>query len=78
MGRGDKKTKKGKRTMGSHGNTRPKKESTSSAPVTVEKPKKVAAEKPKKPATEKKVAEKKAPAKKAPAKKAPAKKAEEK
>lgn len=54
MGRGDKKTKKGKRTMGSHGNTRPKKESTSSSVVVAEKPIK-----------EKVVKEKKAPVKKA-------------
>jgi ribosomal small subunit protein bTHX len=54
MGRGDKKTKKGKRTMGSHGNTRPKKESTSSSAVVAEKPK-----------TEKVVKEKKVAVKKA-------------
>jgi ribosomal small subunit protein bTHX len=34
MGRGDKKTAKGKRAMGSFGITRPRKKTTSTAPVT--------------------------------------------
>jgi len=77
MGKGDKKTAKGKRTMGSYGNTRKRK--TTSPIVVAEKPKKevkVAApkeEKPKKVVAKKETAEK-AEVKKAPAKKAPAKK----
>ena len=69
MGRGDKKTAKGKRTMGSYGNTRKRKEDAK--PIVVAKVKKVAkpvevkAEKPTK--TEKPV--KKAVVKKAVAKK---------
>ena len=67
MGRGDKKTAKGKRTMGSYGNTRKRKEEAK--PIVVAKVKKVAkpteviAEKPEKPAKAEK------PAKKAVAKK---------
>jgi ribosomal small subunit protein bTHX len=67
MGRGDKKTAKGKRTMGSYGNTRKRKEDAK--PIVVAKVKKVAkpaevkAEKPAKPAKAEK------PAKKAVAKK---------
>lgn len=53
MGRGDKKTAKGKRAMGSFGITRPRKKTTSTAPVTEVKA----------------VKEKKAPAKKAAPKK---------
>ena len=66
MGRGDKKTAKGKRTMGSYGNTRKRKEDTK--PIVVAKVKKVA-----KPAEVK--AEKPAKAEK-PVKKAVAKKTE--
>ena len=66
MGRGDKKTAKGKRTMGSYGNTRKRKEDVK--PIVVAKVKKVA-----KPAEVK--AEKAAKAEK-PAKKAVAKKTE--
>lgn len=66
MGKGDKKTAKGKRFAGSHGNVRKAGIAASSA-VTVQ-PKKAVA----KPAA-KKAAAKKAPAKKAPAKKAAAK-----
>lgn len=58
MGKGDKKTAKGKRTMGSYGNTRPKKKST---PVAV------------KPAVKKEAAEAKPAAKKTAAKKTTAK-----
>ena len=67
MGRGDKKTTKGKRTMGSYGNTRKRKEDAK--PIVVAKVKKVAkpaevkAEKLEKPAKAEK------PAKKAVAKK---------
>ncbi len=67
MGRGDKKTTKGKRTMGSYGNTRKRKEDAK--PIVVAKVKKVAkpaevkAEKAEKPAKVEK------PAKKAVAKK---------
>ena len=41
MGKGDKKTRRGKLFMGSYGNTRPKKESTSvvEKPEVVKKPK---------------------------------------
>jgi len=58
MGRGDKKTAKGKRTMGSYGNTRKRKEDAK--PIVVAKVKKVAkpaeviAEKPAKKAVAKK------------------------
>lgn len=70
MGRGDKKTAKGKRTMGSYGNTRKRKEDAK--PIVVAKVKKVAkpteviAEKPEKP---EKPAKAEKPAKKAVAKK---------
>jgi len=70
MGRGDKKTAKGKRSMGSFGISRPKKKNTPSAPVAA--PKKI-----KKTASTKetvKVAAKKAPVKKAPVKKIETKK----
>jgi 30S ribosomal protein S31 len=40
MGKGDKKTRKGKITQGSYGKTRPKKSSKSVIPAKVEKPKK--------------------------------------
>jgi ribosomal small subunit protein bTHX len=86
MGKGDRKTTKGKRIMGSHGNTRPRKSTSNVVKAVVEavkeKPvKKAVAEKVSKPKVEKAVKaavekEVKAPAKKAPAKKAPAKKAE--
>ncbi|MFN5635316.1 MAG: 30S ribosomal protein THX [Flavobacteriia bacterium] len=59
MGRGDKKTAKGKRTMGSYGNSR-KRKSTSTAPVAkvkTEKPAK-AVEGEKKPAAKKPAAKK--------------------
>ena len=50
MGRGDKKTTKGKRTMGSYGNTRKRKEDTKTIVVAkvkkVAKPAEVKAEKP--------------------------------
>jgi ribosomal small subunit protein bTHX len=68
MGRGDKKTAKGKRSMGSYGNTRPKKKST---PVVASAPKAKAA---KAEATEKKTTKKAAAPKAASEKKAPAKK----
>ncbi|MBU2018855.1 MAG: 30S ribosomal protein THX [Bacteroidetes bacterium] len=81
MGKGDKKTAKGKRSMGSFGNTRRRKTTASISviekPAKAEKEVKVAkpkATKAEKPAATKAAAEK-APAKKAPAKKAPAKKA---
>ena len=51
MGKGDKKTRKGKITQGSYGKTRPRKSSKSVIPAKVEKPKKEVApqeEKPKK------------------------------
>ena len=63
MGRGDKKTAKGKRTMGSYGNTRKRKEDAK--PIVVAKVKKVAkqkevkAEKPVKKAAAKKTVAKK-------------------
>ncbi|MDB5257840.1 MAG: ribosomal protein Thx [Chitinophagaceae bacterium] len=60
MGKGDKKTKKGKISMGSHGNSRPRNAAKSAVAVTPKKEKAEAAPK----------AEKKAPAKKAAAKKA--------
>jgi ribosomal small subunit protein bTHX len=67
MGRGDKKTAKGKRTMGSYGNTRKRKEDAKPIVVAkvkkVVKPAEVKAEKPAKPAKAEK------PAKKAVAKK---------
>jgi len=68
MGRGDKKTAKGKRTIGSYGVTRPKKASKFSAATTVE---------PKEEKVEvKKAAAKKPAAKKPVAKKVTAKKSE--
>ena len=57
MGKGDKKTTKGKRTMGSHGNTRPKKKTTNPIVATTVKTKKEAS--PKKAASTKKPATKK-------------------
>ena len=69
MGKGDKRTKKGKRTMGSAGVSRPAKPKTK---VVAAKPKKKAA--PKKAVVAKKETAKKAVAKKAPAKKAAPKK----
>ena len=45
MGKGDRKSKKGKRTMGSHGNTRPKKNTTNPIVVTTVKTKKEASPK---------------------------------
>ncbi|MEM9053405.1 MAG: 30S ribosomal protein THX [Bacteroidota bacterium] len=80
MGKGDRKSKKGKRFMGSYGKKRPKSNGTAFQPSEI-KPKKEtkeAAEKPTKKAAPKKTAAKKAPAKKAPAKKAATKKTEEK
>jgi len=66
MGKGDKKTAKGKRVIGSYGNVRKRKSSTTAAVVT-----KVTKEKVEKPATEKKPAAKKATAtKKTPTQKA--------
>ncbi|MGV3632698.1 MAG: 30S ribosomal protein THX [Bacteroidota bacterium] len=77
MGKGDRKTAKGKRTMGSYGNTRKKPKSGTTMVAKTEKPK-VAAEKtetPKKAAPKKETKPKaEAAPKKAPAKKAPAKK----
>ena len=49
MGKGDKKTRKGKITQGSYGKTRPKKSSKSVIPAKVEKPKKEVATKAEKP-----------------------------
>lgn len=68
MGRGDKRTAKGKRTAGSFGNSRKQKRVTNKTGV------KTTAVKSSPDAPAKKVAAKKAPAKKAPAKKAAAKK----
>jgi 30S ribosomal protein S31 len=62
MGKGDKKTKKGKISMGSHGNSRPR----NAAKITAANPKKIKSESSE--AAPK--AEKKTPAKKAAAKKA--------
>ena len=59
MGKGDKKTAKGKRIIGSYGNVRKRKPSASALVA------KVSAEKAEKPAAEKKPAEKKPAAKKA-------------
>lgn len=70
MGKGDKKSRKGKIAMGSYGVRRPRKKSstaTSAAPGKADK---------KEAAPKKAAAKKEAPAKKAAAKKAPAKKAE--
>ena len=75
MGKGDRKSKKGKITLGSYGVRRKKKKTK--AFVAPEKPaKKEVAEK--KPAAKKKTAAKKTAAKKAPAKKAAAKKSDDK
>lgn len=78
MGRGDKKTAKGKRAMGSYGNTRKKK---TAAPIAAPKVKKVKAEAPaEKKATTKKAAAPKAAAaakKTATSKKTTSKKSEE-
>ena len=77
MGRGDKKTAKGKRSMGYYGNTRKKK---TAAPVAAPTVKKVKAEAPaEKKATTKKAATPKATAAKKPAttKKTTSKKSEE-
>ena len=77
MGKGDRKTAKGKRTIGTYGNSRRKKRNVK--PVI--KPEKKAAAKKTTTAekeTAKKPTAKKAPAKKAAAKKAPAKKAADK
>ena len=63
MGKGDKKTAKGKRVIGSYGNVRKRKSSTPAAVVTNEKAEKPAAEK--KPAAKKASATKKTPTKKA-------------
>ena len=60
MGRGDKRTAKGKRFKGSYGNSRPQKEAVVIAPK---------AAKPAKKAADKEVTAKKAPPRKAPAKK---------
>jgi ribosomal small subunit protein bTHX len=69
MGKGDKKTAKGKRVMGSYGNTRKRKSSNTTGTAVVAKAE--VAEKPKKAAAPKKEAKPKAEtAKKAPAKKA--------
>ena len=77
MGRGDKKTAKGKRSMGSHGNTRPKKSNTTSvAPAAPKKVKKATTTADTDKVVAKKVAAKKTVAKKAPAKKAVTKKKE--
>jgi ribosomal small subunit protein bTHX len=67
MGKGDKKTRKGKIYRGSHGNVRPH------SPISKSAVKKTSATKAAKPVA--RAPAKKAPAKKAPAKKAPAKKA---
>lgn len=56
MGRGDMKTKKGKRTAGSYGNTRPRKKtkSTTAAPKAAKAPKVAKAKAPAKKAAKKK------------------------
>lgn len=81
MGRGDKKTAKGKRAMGSYGNSRKKNDSKPSvAPVAKKEKSTAAAEKKpaaKKTAAAKPAAEKKPAAKKAPAAKKTTKKTEE-
>ena len=61
MGKGDKKSRRGKITMGTYGVRRPRKKKKNTAVITKTKPKATA---------------KKTPAKKAPAKKTKAKKAE--
>ncbi len=63
MGKGDKKTAKGKRVIGSYGNVRKRKSSTTDAVVTKEKAEKPATEK--KPAAKKATATKKTTTKKA-------------
>ena len=75
MGKGDKKTAKGKRVMGTFGNSRKKKSSTPIV-LTKKKVKAVAKEADKEPKV-KKVVAKKTVAKKAPVKKAPVKKTTE-
>lgn len=57
MGKGDKKTRRGKITQGSYGKTRPKKSSKAVIPVVVEKPKKETAPKVEKPKKAEKPAE---------------------
>ncbi len=71
MGRGDKRTRKGKTFKGSYGNSRPQKVKKAAAVVSEVPAKKVAKAKAEKPevAKEKKVTAKRAPAKKAAAKK---------
>lgn len=54
MGRGDMKTKKGKRTAGSYGNTRPRKKTKSTAPKAAKAPKVAKAKAPAKKAAKKK------------------------
>ena len=76
MGKGDKKTRKGKITMGSYGVLRPRKKATWKAGAKVEAPKKVVAETPKKAAAPKKAAPKKETTAKKTAPKKAAKKAE--
>ncbi len=76
MGKGDKKTKKGKRTVGSAGNSRPNKRKKRLASVKKAGAKKAAPKKAEKTAAPKKAAAKKAAPKKAAAKKAAPKKAE--
>jgi ribosomal small subunit protein bTHX len=71
MGKGDKRTKKGKRIIGTWGVNRPKTTKTSVAPASETKKKKAPAKK--KAAEKAPVAEKKAPAKKTATKKAAAK-----
>ncbi len=66
MGRGDKRTAKGKRFKGSYGNSRPQKEAVVIAPKAADKAK-----------PSKKAADKEVTAKKAPPRKAAAKKTEE-
>lgn len=79
MGKGDKKTTKGKRVIGSHGITRPKNKKSTVAPVVkAEKPVAEKKEKAvKKEPVAKKVTEKKEPVKKPAVKKEPVKKTEE-
>ena len=75
MGRGDKKTAKGKRTMGSHGNTRPKTKTKAAKPQVKKEVTEAATEKK---ATTKKAAAPKTTVKKATTAKKPApKKSEE-
>ena len=72
MGRGDKRTAKGKRFKGSYGNSRPQTEPTKTVTPKVAK-----AAKPAKKAAAKETTEKEVTAKKAPPRKAAAKKAAE-